>query len=85
MSTILKMLSLISSQGDSGGPLNCLVSGRYYVHGVTSFVSSWGCNTIRKPTVFTRVSAYITWINSVSIRDIYIICHRIYHKNSSSI
>uniref|UniRef100_A0A8C9WI22 pancreatic elastase n=1 Tax=Scleropages formosus TaxID=113540 RepID=A0A8C9WI22_SCLFO len=46
-------------QGDSGGPLNCQVNGRYYVHGVTSFVSSLGCNTLRKPTVFTRVSAYI--------------------------
>ncbi|KAM3622535.1 uncharacterized protein V6R79_026425 [Siganus canaliculatus] len=50
--------------GDSGGPLNCLVSGRYVVHGVTSFVSSLGCNTYRKPTVFTRVSAYIDWLNS---------------------
>lgn len=54
-------------QGDSGGPLNCLVSGKYYVHGVTSFVSSSGCNVYRKPTVFTRVSAYISWINSVSL------------------
>uniref|UniRef100_A0A8C9W7A6 pancreatic elastase n=1 Tax=Scleropages formosus TaxID=113540 RepID=A0A8C9W7A6_SCLFO len=44
-------------QGDSGGPLNCQVNGRYYVHGVTSFVSALGCNTLRKPTVFTRVSA----------------------------
>ncbi|MBN3318591.1 CELA1 elastase, partial [Atractosteus spatula] len=52
--------------GDSGGPLNCVVSGRYQVHGVTSFVSSLGCNVYRKPTVFTRVSAYTSWINSVS-------------------
>ncbi|XP_020640215.3 chymotrypsin-like elastase family member 1 [Pogona vitticeps] len=52
-------------QGDSGGPLNCLVNGAYYVHGVTSFVSSSGCNVYRKPTVFTRVSAYISWINGV--------------------
>ncbi|XP_040844662.1 chymotrypsin-like elastase family member 1 [Ochotona curzoniae] len=51
-------------QGDSGGPLNCLVNGQYAVHGVTSFVSSLGCNVSRKPTVFTRVSAYITWINN---------------------
>uniref|UniRef100_A0A8C8SKA8 pancreatic elastase n=1 Tax=Pelusios castaneus TaxID=367368 RepID=A0A8C8SKA8_9SAUR len=53
-------------QGDSGGPLHCLVNGRYYVHGVTSFVSSSGCNTYQKPTVFTRVSAYISWMNNVS-------------------
>ncbi|XP_075952819.1 elastase-1-like [Anarhichas minor] len=60
--------------GDSGGPLNCLVDGKYYVHGVTSFVSSLGCNALKKPTVFTRVSAYIDWMDSVSIRDM-----NIYH------
>ncbi|KAG7226694.1 hypothetical protein INR49_014042 [Caranx melampygus] len=53
-------------QGDSGGPLNCNVSGRWVVHGVTSFVSSSGCNAYRKPTVFTRVSAYISWMNGKS-------------------
>ncbi|XP_023956698.2 chymotrypsin-like elastase family member 1 isoform X2 [Chrysemys picta bellii] len=52
-------------QGDSGGPLHCLVSGKYYVHGVTSFVSASGCNVYQKPTVFTRVSAYISWINNI--------------------
>ncbi|XP_053311775.1 chymotrypsin-like elastase family member 1 [Spea bombifrons] len=51
-------------QGDSGGPLNCAVNGVYQVHGVTSFVSSLGCNAYLKPTVFTRVSAYISWINA---------------------
>ncbi|XP_041801227.1 elastase-1-like [Chelmon rostratus] len=54
--------------GDSGGPLNCLVDGKYYVHGVTSFVSGYGCNTYQRPTVFTRVSAFIEWMDSVSIR-----------------
>ncbi|XP_003783866.1 proproteinase E [Otolemur garnettii] len=49
--------------GDSGGPLNCpAADGTWQVHGVTSFVSSLGCNTLRKPTVFTRVSAFIDWI-----------------------
>ncbi|KAM7402429.1 hypothetical protein PAMP_017671 [Pampus punctatissimus] len=51
--------------GDSGGPLNCLVDGKYYVHGIASFVSGYGCNTFQKPTVFTRVSAYIDWIDLV--------------------
>ncbi|KAG5275195.1 hypothetical protein AALO_G00144650 [Alosa alosa] len=51
--------------GDSGGPLNCQVSGRYVVHGVTSFVSSLGCNTLQKPTVFTRVSAYLSWMEGI--------------------
>ncbi|XP_074420883.1 chymotrypsin-like elastase family member 1 [Larus michahellis] len=52
-------------QGDSGGPLHCAVNGQYQVHGVTSFVSGMGCNVERKPTVFTRVSAYISWISSM--------------------
>ncbi|KAM3619297.1 uncharacterized protein V6R79_005753 [Siganus canaliculatus] len=50
--------------GDSGGPLNCYGSdGRWYVQGVTSFVSSMGCNTIQKPTVFTRTSSFTQWIS----------------------
>ncbi|XP_067873594.1 proproteinase E-like isoform X3 [Heterodontus francisci] len=54
--------------GDSGGPLNCRDSnGLWYVHGVTSFVSSLGCSTIKKPTVWTRVSAFNDWIAQVSI------------------
>ncbi|KAI4889013.1 hypothetical protein NFI96_026974, partial [Prochilodus magdalenae] len=48
--------------GDGGGPLNCVVGSRYEVHGLNSFVSSAGCNTIRKPTVFTRISAYLSWV-----------------------
>nr|XP_046239115.1 elastase-1-like isoform X1 [Scatophagus argus] len=51
--------------GDSGGPLNCLVNGKYYVHGIASFVSGYGCNYPKKPTVFTRVSAYIEWMDSI--------------------
>ncbi|KAM6928372.1 LOW QUALITY PROTEIN: elastase-1-like [Xenentodon cancila] len=51
-------------QGDSG---DCSVNGKWIVHGVTSFVSSSGCNAYRKPTAFSRVSAYIGWMNSVSI------------------
>lgn len=34
-------------------------------HGIVSFGSGWGCNVAKKPTVFTRVSAYIDWINEV--------------------
>ncbi|XP_011356326.2 chymotrypsin-like elastase family member 3B [Pteropus vampyrus] len=49
--------------GDSGGPLNCpAADGSWQVHGVTSFVSAFGCNTRKKPTVFTRVSAFNDWI-----------------------
>ncbi|XP_048108860.1 chymotrypsin-like elastase family member 1 [Alosa alosa] len=53
--------------GDSGGPLNCYIGRRWVVHGVTSFISSRGCNTVRKPSVFTRVSAFTSWINRVEL------------------
>ncbi|XP_063056208.1 elastase-1-like [Engraulis encrasicolus] len=51
--------------GDFGGALNCYVGRKYVVHGIASFVSSRGCNVARKPTVFTRVSAYICWIRGI--------------------
>ncbi|CAI5782711.1 chymotrypsinchymotrypsin-C-like [Podarcis lilfordi] len=48
--------------GDSGGPLNCQGGSNWEVHGIVSFGSGLGCNTAKKPTVFTRVSAYVGWI-----------------------
>ncbi|NXO62758.1 CEL2A elastase, partial [Phainopepla nitens] len=55
-----------SCNGDSGGPLNCQgADGRWEVHGIVSFGSSLSCNYYRKPSVFTRVSAYISWIEQV--------------------
>ncbi|XP_048672236.1 chymotrypsin-C-like isoform X3 [Marmota marmota marmota] len=56
-----------SCNGDSGGPLNCRAAdGKWQVHGVVSFGSSLGCNYYRKPSVFTRVSNYIDWINTLA-------------------
>lgn len=56
----------LSAQGDSGGPLNCQRDdGLWEVEGIVSFGSSRSCNLKRKPTVFTRVSAYMDWINEV--------------------
>ncbi|XP_035271762.1 elastase-1-like [Anguilla rostrata] len=52
-------------QGDSGGPLNCFTDGAWRVHGVVSYGPGGNCNTIRKPTVFTRVSSFTDWIYSV--------------------
>uniref|UniRef100_F6ZPY1 Chymotrypsin C n=1 Tax=Equus caballus TaxID=9796 RepID=F6ZPY1_HORSE len=55
-----------SCNGDSGGPLNCPAEneeGSWEVHGIVSFGSSEGCNVVKKPSVYTRVSAYIDWIN----------------------
>uniref|UniRef100_A0A2K5JLN3 pancreatic elastase II n=1 Tax=Colobus angolensis palliatus TaxID=336983 RepID=A0A2K5JLN3_COLAP len=58
--------AISSCFGDSGGPLNCQAAdGRWEVHGIVSFGSSFGCNYYHKPSVFTRVSKYIDWINSV--------------------
>ncbi|XP_026198760.1 chymotrypsin-like elastase family member 3B [Anabas testudineus] len=52
--------------GDSGGPLNCKnTQGIWEVHRIASFVSGLGCNYVKKPTVFTRVSAFNDWINQV--------------------
>ncbi|XP_024149205.1 elastase 2 [Oryzias melastigma] len=57
---------LASCNGDSGGPLNCRnADGSWDVHGIVSFGSSLGCNYPKKPSVFTRVSGYISWINNV--------------------
>ncbi|XP_076133793.1 elastase-1-like [Alosa pseudoharengus] len=52
--------------GDSGGPLNCYIGRRWVVHGLSSFASGRGCNTVRKPSVFTRVSAFTSWIKRVA-------------------
>ncbi|XP_076004105.1 ovochymase-2 [Genypterus blacodes] len=59
-------------QGDSGGPLVCQdnLSQPWEVHGITSF-GPIGCIMNKKPSVFTRTSAYIPWIENVIRRDIY--------------
>ncbi|KAM8939404.1 ovochymase-2-like [Pelodytes ibericus] len=52
-------------QGDSGGPLACPSLANHSiweVHGITSF-GVVGCIMDKKPSVFTRTSAYIDWIN----------------------
>lgn len=60
------ILSHPTPQGDSGGPLNCQAeNGDWEVHGIASFVSALGCNAAKKPTVFTRVSAFEDWIEEV--------------------
>nr|XP_028584363.1 chymotrypsin-like elastase family member 1 [Podarcis muralis] len=65
-------LSLSVFQGDSGGPLLCQ-TGRetWEVHGVVSF-GPVGCQVQNKPTVFTRTSAYIPWIEAIRMRDIFL-------------
>ncbi|XP_020652514.3 chymotrypsin-like elastase family member 1 [Pogona vitticeps] len=59
-------------QGDSGGPLLCQVRRDIWeVHGVVSF-GPVGCQVQNKPTVFTRTSAYIPWIEAIRIRDFFL-------------
>ncbi|XP_076019529.1 chymotrypsin-like elastase family member 2A [Genypterus blacodes] len=52
--------------GDSGGPLNCQsADGAWEVHGALSFGPGTGCNFFKKPSVFTGISSFISWINNV--------------------
>ncbi|XP_069744175.1 chymotrypsin-like elastase family member 2A [Narcine bancroftii] len=59
-------------QGDSGGPLLCQDgSGKWEVHGVVSFGPT-GCTVENKPSVFTRTTAYLPWIEKTRIRDYFL-------------
>lgn len=49
-------------QGDSGGPIQIVQDDKFKLIGVTSFGNGCGSNT---PSVYTRVSRYIDWIESV--------------------
>ncbi|XP_075134931.1 chymotrypsin-like elastase family member 3B [Leptodactylus fuscus] len=58
-----------SCSSDSGGPLNCQdMDGRWYIEGIVSFGSA-RCNTLRKPTVFTRVSLFTDWIDEIITKN----------------
>lgn len=54
-------------QGDSGGPLMRMTSDGYsnnwYLFGIVSLGSSY-CGHAGRPAIYTRVSAYMDWINS---------------------
>ncbi|XP_076450270.1 uncharacterized protein LOC143286546 [Babylonia areolata] len=50
-------------QGDSGGPLVCECGGVVYQTGVVSYGDT--CGGKDKPTVFARVSSYMSWIRPI--------------------
>ncbi|XP_045540829.1 serine protease snake [Papilio machaon] len=61
-----KYQSKDTCQGDSGGPLqvkNPHINCMYTVIGVTSFGS--GCGTVGLPGVYTKVTAYVSWIEGI--------------------
>ncbi len=59
------MLICVSSQYDSGGPLVC---GDTAV-GITAFGYRLQCNSPEYPNVYTKISPYLQWINSI-IRNV---------------
>lgn len=56
-----------SCQGDSGGPLTIVTKmGRTFQVGLISF--GFGCARGMKPSLYTRVSSYVPWIEEVLAR-----------------
>lgn len=54
----------LSLQGDSGAPLLCRKRGAYFLFGVVT----WGSRRCDadKPTIFSRISDYHSWITEVT-------------------
>ncbi|CAF1124491.1 unnamed protein product [Adineta ricciae] len=52
--------------GDAGGPLLAKYQGRYVVSGITSFIQGCKTGTGANPNGFTRVTAYLNWIKSIT-------------------
>ncbi|CAF4469514.1 unnamed protein product [Rotaria socialis] len=53
-----------SCQGDSGGPLMYNTNGQWYLSGIVSFGAD--CALPNYPGVYTRTSAYLSWIQNIA-------------------
>jgi secreted trypsin-like serine protease len=63
-SRVIFQYSCVLLQGDNGGPSVYLESdGTYTQVGIVSFVSAAGCQ-LGHPAGFTRVTSYLSWIES---------------------
>ncbi|XP_061405411.1 elastase-1-like [Lethenteron reissneri] len=54
--------------GDYGGPLICKKINAWTIYGIVNFINGKNCLGVGTPTVFTQVSAYISWIQNVMAR-----------------
>ena len=51
--------------GDSGSGLLTMKAGRYYQVGIASFADG-DCDSLKKPSVFERISTHVAWIRQVT-------------------
>ncbi|XP_053195114.1 tryptase-2-like [Scomber japonicus] len=58
-----KLGGIGACKGDEGGPLVCKTARGYVQAGIVSFGSAQGCGLPKEPSVYTRVSKYLTFIN----------------------
>ncbi|KFD47894.1 hypothetical protein M514_11247 [Trichuris suis] len=52
--------------GDSGGPFVCEEDGKFTLYGMVSFTEGFICSNAYHPAIFTKVSAYTSWLNQTA-------------------